>query len=245
MQDKQRTTNPKILELISIHAGNRGCGAARWDESKVKVETVGNYKLPCIVNILKKLISEEDNKCYGLVIEYPLTEEGILNKKFNQPHAKALVALLDSDPFYYGVPFCFINEYGCSIESRIICSDIETAREVERANDQLTSSLARGKLKIADDNKKLQAAKVILETFIWKVKKEGFLSPEAIFKRENKIKEKLKQKSAAATKAALAKKEEEEEAQKLAAEAAAAFAKKVEEDKEAAARPSEAHAVKP
>ena len=80
--------------------------------------------------------------------------------------------MLDSDPFFYGVPFCFINEYGCSIEARIICSDIETTREVERANDQSTSSLARGKLKIADDNKKLQAAKLILETFIWKVNKE-------------------------------------------------------------------------
>lgn len=111
------------------------------------------------------------------MIGYPLTEEGIFNKKINQPYAKALVALLDSDPFYYRVPFYFINEYGCSIESRIICSDIETAREVGRANDQSTSSLARGKLKIADDNKKLQAAKVIMETFSWQVKKEGFLSP--------------------------------------------------------------------
>ena len=81
MQDKQRTTNPRILELISIHVGNRGYGIARWDESKVEVETAGNYKLPSIVNTLKKLMSEEDNKCYGLVIGYLLTEEGILNKK--------------------------------------------------------------------------------------------------------------------------------------------------------------------
>ena len=172
VQDKQRSTNPRILKLISINAGNRGCEIAIWDKSKVEVETVGNYKIPSILNTLKKLMSKEDNQCYGLVIGYPLTKEGILKEKFNQPHAKALVALLDSDPFFYEVPFCFINEYGCSIEARIICSDIETARKVERANDQLASSLARGKLKIANDNKKLQAGKVIMETFIWKVNKE-------------------------------------------------------------------------